>query len=172
MGLRERSAWRGQRSNAKDRGIGFHFGYDEWVAWWVKHLGPDWMRKRGCRKGQYVMARLRDKGDYVEGNVKCVLVEDNHGEATHRGRSSPRLLTVDEIKTAYLEVELCKVLSRRLGISTSMIEQIKRGQKHRKLTIALGRPGRVVHWRMSQRQMRLNEMKRRLGRDDIWIRRL
>ena len=92
MGLRERSAWRGQRSNAKDRGIGFHFEYEEWIKWWEDHIGPNWFQKRGCKKGQYCMARFHDKGDYVVGNVKCILVGDNHEEALDLNKRYDKLI--------------------------------------------------------------------------------
>lgn len=175
MGYRERAAWRGQKNNAKDRSIEFRFTFEEWIRWWENELGIDWMKKRGPKKGQFVMARHLDQGAYEVGNVKCVLQNSNHIESNIRksgGSLSKRRLTVDEIEAIYLEPELCKVLSRRFGISTVMVECIKRGTKHRKITIGLGKPGRVKHWTIGPRQLRLNELKRRLGRNDIWIRRL
>lgn len=85
----QRAAWRGQKNNSKDRGIGFFFTYEEWCQWWEDELGPDWMSLRGCKAGQFVMARHLDKGDYRVGNVKCVLQSSNHAEANYR-RMSPR----------------------------------------------------------------------------------
>lgn len=175
MGYLERAAWRGQRNNAKDRGIEFSFTYEEWIAWWEAELGSDWFRKRGCKKGQFVMARHLDKGAYTPGNVKCVLQNSNHIEANARSRPSVaprRQLTVDEVKLIYLEQEQCGILSRRFRVAKVVIERIKRRQVYASVTSGLGAPGRVVHWRMSQRQQRLDGLKRRLGRDDIWIRRL
>jgi hypothetical protein len=175
MGLMERAAWRGQKNNAKDRGIGFKFTYEEWIRWWEDELGPDWFKKRGCRRGQFVMARHLDRGNYESGNVKCVLQNSNHIEANLRQSRIRRpavKLTVDEIREIYLEPELCKLLAKRYGVTAATIEKIKRSQVHRKTTMSLGRPGRIAHWSMSQRRMRLNDLKRRTGRDDLWIRRL
>jgi hypothetical protein len=64
---RERQAFNNQKCNAKKRGISFEFTYDEWVEWW-----GDEINSRGCRAGQYVMARLSDTGPYHPSNVfKC-----------------------------------------------------------------------------------------------------
>jgi len=67
---------------ARRRGIDFKFTFEEWVAWWEMHLGPDWLEKRGCKKGQYVMARNGDVGPYETRNVKCITCQDNNGENT------------------------------------------------------------------------------------------
>jgi len=75
-----RQAFRQQKASARRRGLRFEFTYDEWVAWWQHHLGDDWMSKKGCRRGQYVMARFKDKGPYTWSNTKCILSEDNHIE--------------------------------------------------------------------------------------------
>lgn len=58
----------------------FHFSFDEWVLWWEKELGPDWLQKRGRRQGQFCMARFRDFGPYEIGNVKCVTSSQNASE--------------------------------------------------------------------------------------------
>jgi hypothetical protein len=77
-GKKIRSLWGSQKQTSKLRGIEFKFSLDEWVIWWVLHLGVDWHKKRGCRRGQYVMARKFDQGAYEWGNVECILCEDNH----------------------------------------------------------------------------------------------
>lgn len=64
----------------KQRGIDFDFTFEEWCAWWEKHLGPNWAVMRGCKKGQYVMSRRGDKGPYAAHNVRCILAEHNHLE--------------------------------------------------------------------------------------------
>ena len=79
-------AFDSQKGAAKDRGIDFNFSVDEWVAWWVQHLGQDWMKMRGCRRGQYVMARKKDAGAYEPSNVECILCEDNH---SYRNKQRP-----------------------------------------------------------------------------------
>ena len=79
---KRRMAFRQQKRHARLRGIAFHFTYDEWVEWWGEQLGPRWFEKRGATKGKYVMARLRDRGPYRPGNVKCVTCTVNHLEGT------------------------------------------------------------------------------------------
>jgi hypothetical protein len=74
---------------ARTRGIEWCFEYDQWVAWWVKHAGHDWMKKRGRRKGQYCMARRGDKGPYAPGNVDCISVSKNHHDGTF-GKRRPK----------------------------------------------------------------------------------
>jgi hypothetical protein len=63
--------------NARKRGIAFHFTFEEWVEWWYKNLGPNWMKKRGPWKGQYVMSRYNDKGNYEPSNVRCITNTQN-----------------------------------------------------------------------------------------------
>jgi len=75
-----RHAWQAHKTDAKQRGIPFYFKFESWVAWWEKELGPNWQNLRGCRRGQYVMARLADKGPYHPRNVRCVLAEINQLE--------------------------------------------------------------------------------------------
>lgn len=77
-------AYQHQKSNATKRGIAFDFTYTGWCAWWHDQLGPDWYKMRGCRKGQYVMARWYDDGPYVAHNVKCLTVTQNHLERNKR----------------------------------------------------------------------------------------
>lgn len=73
-----RSKFRSHRYNAKIRGIPFLFSFEEWLAIWQNsgHL-----HQRGCKRGQYVMARFGDKGPYAIGNVKIVLSNTNNSEA-------------------------------------------------------------------------------------------
>lgn len=69
------------RRNAKIRGVSFNLTFYEWLKLWTDsgHL-----HERGYRRGQYVMARLADKGPYAVGNVRIIKVEDNHREKTYR----------------------------------------------------------------------------------------
>jgi hypothetical protein len=66
-----------QKSRASDRGILFLLTFEEWLSIWEKsgHL-----HERGVGKGQYVMARLGDKGPYATGNVKIITTGDNARE--------------------------------------------------------------------------------------------
>src|ERR1700719_1184871 len=70
-------AYLAHKLHAKERGNDFLFSFDDWVAWWKKNLGSDWLKKRGPYKGQYVMARNGDKGPYVEWNVECKQSQEN-----------------------------------------------------------------------------------------------
>lgn len=79
------------KKHAKDRGVQFLFSFDEWVEWWHRNLGDDWLKKRGNRKGKYVMARYGDEGPYAFYNVKCILHASNAREALKRRRSEMRL---------------------------------------------------------------------------------
>jgi hypothetical protein len=62
------------RMGAKRRGIEFRFHYSDWLRVWEEsgHL-----HERGCRRGQFVMARDGDRGAYCSSNVKIVLAEQN-----------------------------------------------------------------------------------------------
>lgn len=62
------------------RGIEFQFSFDDWVAWWEEHLGPDWLWMRGSYGNQYVMARYYDDGPYAAHNVKCITASKNCAE--------------------------------------------------------------------------------------------
>jgi hypothetical protein len=89
VGTREASLirrdWRNHRMDADRRDVSFLLPFEDWLAIWVNsgHL-----LERGCRRGQYVMARVGDVGAYVAGNVRIALVEENHAE--HWGRPDAR----------------------------------------------------------------------------------
>jgi hypothetical protein len=123
-------AFHTHKRGAKARGIRFHFTYDEWVAWWMKHLGPDWFSKRGRKRGQYVMARNRDKGPYSIWNVKCVLARDNHRATNHSychgEKSKSAILKPFEVLEIYRSKLTHKQLARKYDCSLSAINGIKR----------------------------------------------
>jgi len=82
--VRTRSTWdafREQRANARNRGIGWHFEYDEWLAWW----GDD-IIIRGNRVHELMMCRVGDAGDYEPGNVYKGTANDNAADAGYRKR--------------------------------------------------------------------------------------
>lgn len=62
------------KCNAKRRGIPWEITYPEWCMVWLE--SGRWSR-RGCRKGQYCMARYGDAGAYSVGNVTIVLATTN-----------------------------------------------------------------------------------------------
>jgi len=83
-----KGAFAQQRRDSNKRKIAFNFTFEEWISWWESNLGQDWFSKRGSRLGQYVMARLGDKGPYSPENVKCITSEENHIEG-NLGRPKP-----------------------------------------------------------------------------------
>lgn len=70
------------RWNAKVRGIDFSLSFGEWIGVWI---ASGKILRRGCRRGQYVMARHHDRGAYALGNVSIVLATENIAVA-HRGK--------------------------------------------------------------------------------------
>lgn len=75
-----RTAWRQQAIAASQRGIIFELTFEDWINWWEVNLGSDWFEKRGKKRGQFVMARIEDKGPYKIGNIKCITSEANARE--------------------------------------------------------------------------------------------
>lgn len=78
--------YRSQYHSAKSRGIGFSFRLLEWVFWWrveLRKLGVK--ATRGNRKGQYMMCRIGDVGDYIDGNVYAGTPLDNAGDVDREG---------------------------------------------------------------------------------------
>src|SRR6187399_904457 len=71
------------KQDAKRRGIPFLLTFAEWQDIWQSSGKWD---QRGCRKGQYVMARPGDQGGYEVGNVKICPVRENMAE---RNRNHP-----------------------------------------------------------------------------------
>ena len=71
-------AFKTHRSNARARNIKFEFTYDEWLKIW---LASGHLHERGTRSGQYVMARIGDKGPYAADNVKIITHIENSREA-------------------------------------------------------------------------------------------
>jgi hypothetical protein len=69
-----KDAWCLHRIGARRRKIGFLLSFDEWLSIWIK---SGKLPFRGSRRGQYVMARLGDKGPYAVGNVKIITTEEN-----------------------------------------------------------------------------------------------
>lgn len=124
-----RKAYQSQKDCAKQRKIEFKFTYEEWIVWWDKHLGSDWFNLRGCKRGQYVMARLQDKGSYEDSNIECILHTTNTKDAKNNiGVNNPRAKIT--AKTALLirnSPKTGKVLAKEFGLSVSTIAQIKRG---------------------------------------------
>ncbi len=84
---REFLAWKAHRDNSAARGIAFRFTLLGWTLWWRHELalrGPK--ATRGRNRGNYVMARIRDRGAYEAGNVRCLNVKQNANDRPHVDR--------------------------------------------------------------------------------------
>lgn len=135
-----KSTFRQQRYNARKRGIKFEFSYVSWVAWWEEQLGPDWLAKRGCRRGQYVMSRYKDQGAYVIDNVKCILAENNHVEYNLARKPQKRWSKplTDEVVLAIYESDLPYAIIvdelKEFRVTAHKIQCIKRKRYFKKTT--------------------------------------
>jgi hypothetical protein len=69
-----KAKYKDHKASAKSRNLVFTLTLMQWWAIW--HKSGKWS-KRGNRKGQYCMSRLRDQGGYSEGNVYIAKVERN-----------------------------------------------------------------------------------------------
>ena len=67
------------RTDKNGNEVEFLLSFDEWLQIWLEsgHLN-----ERGCRKGQFVMARKNDIGHYEVGNVEIKLSSENNKEKT------------------------------------------------------------------------------------------
>lgn len=133
-----RAAFRTQKYSAGKRGIRFEFTFDEWVAWWQHHLGDGWMSKKGCRRGQYVMARFGDKGPYTWDNTKCILSEDNHIEYNVNRKSSRgwiyKELPMAVVLAVYLDQRRYAEIADDFKITRHRIQCIKQKHYYSKMT--------------------------------------
>jgi len=62
------------KENARQRGVEFLLTFDQWWSLWEK--SGHW-KKRGNRKGRYVMSRRNDVGPYAVGNVFIATFSSN-----------------------------------------------------------------------------------------------
>ena len=63
-----------QRYTAGLRGIKWNLTFQEWWDWWQ---ATGHYHERGCKRGQYVMARPGDIGPYALDNIFCKTHIDN-----------------------------------------------------------------------------------------------
>lgn len=134
---RMKSAYRSSRGNAELRKIEWHFTFEQWCAWWRSELGADWMSLRGCKKGQYVMARKLDKGHYVKGNVDCILAEQNHIDYNTRRTIRPKYvppLPDETVIAIYKEPGTPTRLSKKYGVTKLQVYCIKTKRYYKKIT--------------------------------------
>lgn len=73
--------FRNQKSNAKWRGIGWHFTLHDW--WSVWHESGRWS-ERGRGAERFCMSRIDDIGPYMKGNVKVATNRENIQEVRFR----------------------------------------------------------------------------------------
>ena len=144
-------AYVGHRDGAYYRKIPFSFTFPEWVKWWEDHLGPDWLKKRGTHKGQYVMARKLDKGPYSVENVECLLHEDNSRAKGPNG-TAPRgeniwaaKLTNAEALAIYKDPRPWDEIGTVFKITTHNVQQIKNGRTWNSVT---GHPKWIIKHRV------------------------
>ncbi len=122
-----RYAYSIQITHARRRGIKMLFTFEEWRQWWIDQLGPSWFKKRGPRRGQYVMARNMDRGDYKLNNVRCILATDNIQEIKRRGGIHCRhKLTIAQVKRIRAaKYGTLTALASELGIHKATISDIR-----------------------------------------------
>lgn len=137
--------YRTHKCHAKKRGIDFLFTFEEWFDWWESKLGPDWVTKRGCRKGQFCMARIKDKGPYVVWNVKCILHQDNCREqktngTCARGVERGSKLQPEQVLKIFNHRGSYSKIGKAFGVSTETVYDIKRKRSWKHLTIGLSPP--------------------------------
>lgn len=128
------------KAGAKKRKIEFKFTFEEWATWWKNNLGKDWFKKRGNKKGKYVMARKKDTGAYEVGNVKCITHSQNLSDTTKNGTSSAgvgRKLTTKQVKEIYLAKGTQTEIGRKYGVDQSVISDIKNKRWWKTITINL-----------------------------------
>jgi hypothetical protein len=134
-----------QKQSAKTRRIGFKFGFEEWCNWWERHLGRDWLNKRGSSAGKFCMARKGDSGCYEVGNVMCILHAQNISDASannscafgiNAGRAK-----LDEPSVRHIFKSKAKygILASRFGITTATVCDIRSGRTWRRVTKSLNR---------------------------------
>jgi len=136
-----KTAYDGQKHNSKVRGIDFEFTYEDWKKWWEEQLGPDWFQMRGCKRGQYVMARNHDQGSYRRGNVKAITIEENTKRYNRRRKpvstKGCMRLPDEVVKAVYLDPNNYSSIAEKYKITKHKIQCIKRKHYYRKITDAL-----------------------------------
>lgn len=127
-----------QERRAAERGIEFKFTFEEWVVWWETHLGPEWMKYRGRRHCDYVMARKGDVGAYEAGNVVCMTASQNLIDRRVFPKQLPKLdasgkriyakLDAIKAKKIYEAEGTQNEIARRFNVSTRLVRMIKAKQ--------------------------------------------
>ncbi len=121
-----KEVFRRQVRRSMERNIKFLFSYEEWVRWWEDNLGPDWLKKRGIKSGQYVMARKGDKGPYSKENVECITNNENHHRTAEYETSGGRKINNQQVIEIYLAKGKYGDIAKKYGIKPSTVASIKR----------------------------------------------
>lgn len=95
MGRPLREKYHSHKKDAARRGILFLLSFEEWLKIWID---SGRLSERGCRKGQYVMARYGDVGPYAVDNVRITTVEENSDELWARASYREKMLEVSKLK--------------------------------------------------------------------------
>lgn len=142
-----RDKYQDQKWMAKSRGIGFYLTIEEWVNWWEANLGRHWLKKRGCKSGQYVMARMGDKGAYEFGNIECITANQNHKDTKRHGSYAygeavkSNKLRARDVRIIFLSHPSKELLLAKFyNIRASYIARIKRRRSWYEITKDLGEP--------------------------------
>lgn len=124
--LRDSYFW--HKNDAKRRGIGFEFTVDEWMEEWIS---SGKMLQRGCRKGQYVMARYNDIGPYRAGNIHIITVEENMREMwgnSEKTKLMRKRMSESHVGLKHSDASKKKMSEVKMGHEVSVETRLKMSQ--------------------------------------------
>jgi hypothetical protein len=152
-------AYRHCKYDAKNRGIDFLLTFEEWLAIWED---SGYLAERGCRRGQYVMARFGDEGPYIVGNVEIILATQNVSAGRRGKKASPQT-------RAKLRLRKPAMLGKKF--STEARERMSRAQKKFWSTNVLSDETRQ-RISMGQKRRRMRERKfpvEKISLEAVWF---
>lgn len=119
-----RKEYTDQKHHAAERGIDFILSYEEWLEMWL--LSGKYS-SRGRNKGDYVMARIGDKGSYSVRNCYICTVEENSKTLTDRVEKIDNSGATHLIDL-YLNTRLTQYeIASMFGISQSHVSRVVNG---------------------------------------------
>lgn len=127
-------AYLDQKKRALHRGLEWHFTYESWVNWWLRHLGPDWFQLRGVRKYDFCMARKGDSGHYTEDNVERITNGENGRARKTNGKARPGSTNGNSKLTEAQVLEIWGApgtladIGRQYGVRYQTVQSIKAGR--------------------------------------------
>ena len=119
--------YRFHKKDAAARKITFLLTYEEWCRIWID---SGHAHEKGCRRGQYVMARFGDKGPYAVGNVRIVTTEQNHAEQWERPEYANKMSAVHKNKK-YGPATRQKIREARLNTTASAETRAKMSESQK-----------------------------------------